>query len=749
MSRALDILFHKYDRDNFRCDLKANKCIVKKNKITIVNKTAHYIFRDFVIRTLDPITRNLKDILLYQDDTQDLTILDSNMINLRFSAAFNNDKELVTGDKTARVLTNGKGRNSSNILYKIFIGFAVSIAIITIPFLYRRYKNRFNAESWFINMKEIVANKDEMESKNSLLNLSYYNSIISGSRLSPASLNDVIHGKIVKKYGLYKGQKVYVKYIRTNEIKITKALLKEIAIITKYSNENLIKFVGVCFEITELAIVTEYMDKGNLQTILLSDLSLDWDLKFSLIYDIIKGMVFIHNTAIKVHGHLRSDKCLLDDRFVLKITDFGLPTIHSLHSQEILRMDKGMEMELEEERNTNSQSRKYHKLYEVRKLWVAPEVLRSSIDLFHSLPKADVYSFAIILQEIILRKPPYSINRKEIDKAANITDIITKVKASLIPPFRPIVASHDCPEEVRELLKMCWSEDPESRPNFNYILSAFKRCLKKNNMGENFVDNIMIRMERYAENLDVILKRRNQHLNEAQEKSQKLLYKILPKPIAENLISGRTIDSEAFDCVTIYFNDIVKFTDLCSKLSPIEIITLLNNLYTMFDKLIEPMDVYKIETIGDAYMIASGVPIRNKDNHANEICKMAFKILDLVREFKINPNGSDTKENHIEIRIGVHSGPCAAGVVGTKMPRYCLFGESVRIASLMESTGKAMKIQISEMTKTVLENFPGYIFIENTLWNEEKLEDRNFKTYWLERDDSDIPTTSNYDNDIN
>lgn len=215
------------------------------------------------------------------------------------------------------------------------------------------------------------------------------------------------------------------------------------------------------------------------------------------------------------------------------------------------------------------------------------------------------------------------------------------------------------------------------------------------------MDNIMARMEQYANELEVLVEQRTAAFLEEKRKSEELLYQVLPRSVAEQLKRGKAVIPELYDSVTIYFSDIVGFTSMCSSSTPIQVVDFLNDLYTCFDAVISDFDVYKVETIGDAYMVVSGLPDRNGHNHAREVARMALSLLRAIRNFRIRHRPDDT----LKLRIGIHTGPCCAGVVGQKMPRYCLFGDTVNTASRMESNGEALRIHVSPDTKTVLERF--------------------------------------------
>eukprot|EP00058_Branchiostoma_floridae_P020614 XP_002606104.1 hypothetical protein BRAFLDRAFT_88014 [Branchiostoma floridae] len=200
----------------------------------------------------------------------------------------------------------------------------------------------------------------------------------------------------------------------------------------------------------------------------------------------------------------------------------------------------------------------------------------------------------------------------------------------------------------------------------------------------NIFDNMMNIMEKYANNLEELVEERTHQLVEEKKKTDALLYSMLPKTVADQLKRGKRVDPESFDMVTIFFSDIVGFTSLSAESTPLQVVDLLNDLYTCFDDIISNFDVYKVETIGDAYMVVSGLPLKNGDRHAGEIASMALALLKAVSSFKIRHRG----DHKMHLRIGIHSGPCCAGVVGLKMPRYCLFGDTVNTTSRMESNGQ-------------------------------------------------------------
>uniref|UniRef100_A0A6A7FMP9 guanylate cyclase n=3 Tax=Hirondellea gigas TaxID=1518452 RepID=A0A6A7FMP9_9CRUS len=222
-----------------------------------------------------------------------------------------------------------------------------------------------------------------------------------------------------------------------------------------------------------------------------------------------------------------------------------------------------------------------------------------------------------------------------------------------------------------------------------------------------------------SKKLEVSMKK----LDEEMKRTDELLYQMIPKQVADRLRKGENpVETcETFDIVTILFSDVVTFTEICARITPMQVVSMLNAMYSIFDNLTEKHSVYKVETIGDAYMVVGGAPERQSE-HGKLICDMALDMVEAITDLK-DPSTGD----HLRIRVGVHSGMVVAGVVGMKMPRYCLFGDAVNTASRMESTSEAMKIHISESTKNILPE--GYT---TSVRGEILVKGKgNMNTYWL------------------
>lgn len=209
-------------------------------------------------------------------------------------------------------------------------------------------------------------------------------------------------------------------------------------------------------------------------------------------------------------------------------------------------------------------------------------------------------------------------------------------------------------------------------------------------------------------------------LQKEKHKTEKLLLNVLPHSIAEKLKNNQGIIADNFDNVTILFADLVGFTTLAGRLSPLEVVNFLNKIFSSFDRLAEKYGLEKIKTIGDAYMVASGLPTPRPD-HAEAIANMALEMQEIIREISQGQSESFT------MRIGINTGRVVAGVIGTRKFTYDLWGDAVNVASRMESSGEPGKIQVSETTYEVLKD--KYIFQNRGLISVKGKGE--MLTYWL------------------
>ncbi len=178
-------------------------------------------------------------------------------------------------------------------------------------------------------------------------------------------------------------------------------------------------------------------------------------------------------------------------------------------------------------------------------------------------------------------------------------------------------------------------------------------------------------------------------LASANEQNQALLLNVLPNSIAERLKAGETLIADEHESATILFADIVGFTKLSSEYPAIQIVEMLNWIFSIFDDLSEQYGLEKIKTIGDSYMVAGGVPLRHP-HHVEAVSEMGLEIIRKIRTF------SEQSGLEINVRVGIHTGPVVAGVIGQKRFIYDLWGDTVNTASRMESSGEAGRVHVSE-----------------------------------------------------
>ncbi|KAF2367408.1 Adenylyl cyclase class-3/4/guanylyl cyclase [Trinorchestia longiramus] len=500
-----------------------------------------------------------------------------------------------------------------------------------------------------------------------------------GSTRSLAQLNpsgDFYYPRV----GIYQGTTVCQKpaFPKDSKNRFPRELMKDIHCIRSIKHRNVCNFFGVCLEQQTTLLISEYQARGSLRDVLSSDCTtLDEAFIESLMMDLIKGMYFLHD-QYGPHGYLRASNCVVSGRWVLQVTDYGLT-----------------ELRANQRRNKDSFKWLFNKLY------CAPELLKEEEDeeKVTATKEADVYAFGIILHETLNRIGPFGLSDVDFDcnyeTALNkILDEIKRGPNTERPLKRPSLAQiiekpFGTNIQMINLMKSCWAESSSLRPTFKALKTDFNKHSGERRPAD-LMDQLVSMMEKHNNNLEKLIESRTQELVREKELTDQLLYSVLPRPVAQSLKHGINVEPQSFDSVTIYFSDIVGFTALSAESTPLQIVTFLDELYRMFDDIISGYDVYKVETIGDAYMVVSGLPEKQNDlRHAGEIASMSLELITKSQtDFKI----AHRPDEPLKLRVGVHTGPVMAGVVGLSMPRYCLFGDTVNTAARFESNGLVIKL---------------------------------------------------------
>jgi len=193
------------------------------------------------------------------------------------------------------------------------------------------------------------------------------------------------------------------------------------------------------------------------------------------------------------------------------------------------------------------------------------------------------------------------------------------------------------------------------------------------------------------------LRDKNIVIENKNRENEELLLNVLPAPIANRLRGGEAGIADGFAEVTVAFADIVGFTQMSSDMPPAEVVTLLNGLFTRFDEAAHDLGIEKIKTVGDAYMAVCGLPVPVA-NHAERMVRMAIRMVHITREHALEHHAD------MKLRVGINSGPEVAGVIGKSKYIYDLWGDTVNLASRMESGGLPDSIQVTRSVFETLED---------------------------------------------
>eukprot|EP00980_Cylindrotheca_fusiformis_P010656 scaffold2375_cov110-Cylindrotheca_fusiformis.AAC.3 len=270
---------------------------------------------------------------------------------------------------------------------------------------------------------------------------------------------------------------------------------------------------------------------------------------------------------------------------------------------------------------------------------------------------------------------------------------------------------------MSEIMQKCWSSDPGSRPEAKDLDLTFGNM--NSNDAEPILDESNIRLRKEVAMGD-------------------MLYQVFPRKVADMLKLGQKVEPESHSNVTVFFSDIIRFTDISRALSAGKVCDMLDRLYLAFDELARKHEIFKVETIGDAWMVEGN----QKDSHVKRIAQFAVDAVEAASKVPID--NDDPSAGFVHIRAGFHSGEVVSNVIGSLNPRYGLFGDTVNTASRMESLSVSGRIQCSDTAAKLLmrqaPDFPvrrrGKVSVKGK---------GNMTTYWVGEGLHDDSTTEIFD----
>eukprot|EP01135_Chromosphaera_perkinsii_P011126 Nk52_evm35s2340 gene=Nk52_evmTU35s2340 len=595
-------------------------------------------------------------------------------------------KELLWTTTCAGVIVRPKPDDSTAAdLTQIYtlIGIVVGIGLIVGYIFYRVRRNQkiqvgiekeLNDNSiWKIELKDIefktqgagmgsqVGSMASMASMGSKMSMGSQKSLRSNKK-------DESEKQVFTVIGKYNGVTVAVKKVNKTEMKITREIQKEFRMVRELQHPNLNPIIGGVVEPPEILIISEYCPKGSLQDVVHNDvLKLDAFFKYALCVDLCKGMKYLHDSDLTSFGRLQSSNCLIDSKWVLRVTDYGLHWFRE-------------EADVEQQQHQGT-------------LYMAPELLNEYVGPWGS-QKGDVYSYGVVIVETFERQIPFH----ELDE--DVSMIVDQIRVNGI---RPNINREHVPKKVAELIHECWIETPSERPSFDTLEKKWKIINPNKNI--SIMDNMAKMLENYAKDLENVINRKCEELEEERIKKEAVLFARVPKEAIDYLLEEKEYPTKAYPACTIFVCDVIAFNEVVASVKPDEVTEYLNHVYKTIDHVLAHYSsIITLETINDAYMCCCGIPKQSEKRHAGEVVTMCLHLLSSC--YAQIPTRGITSE--LLLRMGVHTGPVVAGIIGAEIPRYCLFGESVKMSHLVKSVGAAHRVVVSETTRKLLVDLGNY-----------------------------------------
>ncbi|CAI9721055.1 guanylyl cyclase GC-E-like [Octopus vulgaris] len=543
--------------------------------------------------------------------------------------------------------------------------------------IYQKLKLRkmINNNEWNIAIENILFYfEDKGYTKKS--KMTFFKSIRSFKSINDIPDGEMILSQILQWPGRWKGQQIGIRLLNVPDFAhIDQKTKRELIWMREHIlHSNVLRFYGLTeIDYNDRFAVNEYCSKGVLTEILQDGkYNLTTDFKFSLSVDIVSGMSYLHAMGL-IHGNLHSSCCLIDSRWTVKIADWEYCRLYSIMNP--------LKNPLSWKRQINGVPE--DKDFIVSDFWVAPEILSSNFLKFPTTT-SDVYSFAIILQEIFSRDEPYI----ELADTMSIDEIFNAIIFNNLRPQ----TNEDTPVQVRQIMEIAWSSMANSRPTFDQILKMLKHA---NPFRKSVLDSMMEAMEEYTEHLEMRIEERTNELNLAKERMEQQLSRYVPKFILPNLISDQPflVNNHLDNCFLGV--ELHEFKQFLAKRQMDDVAAVLKRIHFLIEDKTSKTNVCQIASETCTWIYLTGM--ENESDKTTRVVTIAHLALDWLGIFQ----NSDPHLQDLKIRVAIHIGNLHIGVAESPKAVY-VFGTGLLETKDLLNSSKPSKIRISKQVQDIL-----------------------------------------------
>ncbi|XP_055335888.1 atrial natriuretic peptide receptor 2-like [Paramacrobiotus metropolitanus] len=473
-------------------------------------------------------------------------------------------------------------------------------------------------------------------------------------------------------------------------------------------------------------VLTDFCQRGSVQDLLSSSVRLDWEMLTSLLTDLTQAVWIVHSSPLLRHGHLRPEVCLIDKRLSLKLDTVGIYDILSADRRFAQTMDHRTMHNIPDLVIRPRGEAVVLLNKESLEKWTAPELhgflhsthCSSMTELVSnplSTAAADMYALGRIFDyllksvmghESLAKQDSNQTDPTEPNSPAQRVPGTNDFRTRTFTVDRQGMRNHFRSKRIKGRMQLytavseCLNVDPSKRPTIQRIRNVMQNLRAGHSTGQNVLEVLMKRIGNYTTQLEEAVAERSHELLNERRLCDELLREMLPVEIIRKLRLGEEINPESYSSVSVMFSYLSGFSEFSTfhLASPFTVIAFLNELFGQYDEALSVLRVYKVETVGDSYMVASGLP-ETDQQHAWNLCQAGCALRRVFQSVLHRHLAVDLRcgpeAYTLEALIGINSGACVAGVVGLKRPRYCLFGDTVNTASRIAACSEPGRIQIS------------------------------------------------------